>query len=163
MKRCQRWQTTTSVLSSRHSKNMPRQSSTTFADVPPTPPPKHSTPKSKSSVRGCEGSVTVISLSSDSSSYTPEFLTLYSHCFNKCTRISACAIIPSFTTRCSIPILSMFDISLTLARIGLSKIKVKLVIIPDHGKTGLMITTKSSLDEKEHIQSSILYPRESYQ
>ena len=57
----------------------------------------------------------------------------------------------------------MSDISLTLARMGLSKLKVKLVIIANLGETGFMITTKSSLDEKEHIQSSILYSRESYQ
>lgn len=57
----------------------------------------------------------------------------------------------------------MSDIGLTLAGIGLSKPNVKLVIMSNHGTTGLMITTKSSLDEKEHIQSSILHPRESNQ
>jgi len=57
----------------------------------------------------------------------------------------------------------MSDISLTLAKVGLSKLKVKLVIMSNHGETGFMITTKSSLDEKEHIQSPILHPRESYQ
>lgn len=57
----------------------------------------------------------------------------------------------------------MSDIGLTLAKIGLSKSNVKLVIMSNHGQTGLMITTKSSLDEKEHIQSYILHPRESNQ
>ena len=65
--------------------------------------------------------------------------------------------------RLSDPILMMSDIGLTLAKIGLSKSNVKLVIMSNHGQTGLMITTQSSLDEKEHIQSSILHPRESNQ
>lgn len=70
-------------------KNMLRQSSTTFVGEPPTPMPKHSIPKLKYSVHRCGESVTVISSSSASSSYTPEFLTLHSLCFNKCTGISA--------------------------------------------------------------------------
>lgn len=65
--------------------------------------------------------------------------------------------------RLSDPNLMMSDIGLTLAKIGLSKSNVKLVIMSNHGQTGLMITTKSSLDEKEHIQSYILHPRESNQ
>ena len=50
----------------------------------------------------------------------------------------------------------MSDIGLTLAKIGLSKPNVKLVIMSNHGKTGLMITAEVLAYEKDLLTGKIL-------
>lgn len=58
--------------------------------------------------------------------------------------------------RLSGPILMMSDIGLTLAKIGLSKPNVKLVIMSSHGKTGLMIGAEVLAYEKDLLTGKIL-------
>lgn len=50
----------------------------------------------------------------------------------------------------------MSDIGLTLAKIGLSKPNIKLVIMSNHGKTGLMITAEVLAYEKDLLTGKIL-------